>query len=104
MDSQRIWFGHLMWQPSHGNYEETFTSTNRTDAGDAAIVKAIIQLGHALDLSVIAEGVEKNTQFAALKELGCDEIQGYLFSRPLPAEEFIRFYRDMKLGLCLVDK
>lgn len=52
------------------------------DAGDAAIVKAV-QLGHALDLSVIAEGVEKDTQFALLKELGCDEIQGYLFSPPV---------------------
>ncbi|MDD2341304.1 MAG: EAL domain-containing protein, partial [Tolumonas sp.] len=78
--------------------DQSFIHDMVEDAGDAAIVKAIIQLGHALELSVIAEGVEKNTQFAALKELGCDEIQGYLFSRPLPAEEFIRFYRDMKLG------
>lgn len=84
--------------------DQSFIRDMVEDAGDAAIVKAIIQLGHALDLSVIAEGVEKNTQFATLKELGCDEIQGYLFSRPLPAEEFIRFYRDMKLGLCIVDK
>ena len=84
--------------------DQSFIRDMVEDAGDAAIVKAIIQLGHALDLSVIAEGVEKNTQFAALKELGCDEIQGYLFSRPLPAEEFIRFYRDMKLGLCIFDQ
>lgn len=49
------------------------------------------------------KSAEKNTQFAALKELGCDEIQGYLFSRPLPAEGFIQYYRDINLGLCRLD-
>ena len=68
------------------------------DTGDAAIVKAIIQLGHALDLSVIAEGVEKNTQFAALKELGCDEIQGFYRSKPLPPEEFEAYFHSLMSG------
>lgn len=71
--------------------DQSFIRDMVDDAGDAAIVKAVIQLGHALDLSVIAEGVEKDTQFALLKELGCDEIQGYLFSPSLPAKEFIQF-------------
>lgn len=71
--------------------DQSFICDMVDDAGDAAIVKAVIQLGHALDLSVIAEGVEKDTQFALLKELGCDEIQGYLFSPSLPAKEFIQF-------------
>jgi len=71
--------------------DQSFIRDMVDDASDAAIVNAIIQLGHALDLSVIAEGVEKDTQFALLKELGCDEIQGYLFSPSLPAKEFIQF-------------
>ncbi len=71
--------------------DQSFICDMVDDASDAAIVNAIIQLGHALDLSVIAEGVEKDTQFALLKELGCDEIQGYLFSPSLPAKEFIQF-------------
>lgn len=71
--------------------DQSFICDMVDDAGDAAIVKAVIQLGHALELSVIAEGVEKDTQFALLKELGCDEIQGYLFSPSLPAKEFIQF-------------
>jgi len=71
--------------------DQSFIRDMVDDASDAAIVNAIIQLGHALDLSVIAEGVEKDTQFALLKELGCDEIQGYLFSPSLPVKEFIQF-------------
>jgi EAL domain-containing protein (putative c-di-GMP-specific phosphodiesterase class I) len=61
------------------------------DPDAAAIVKAIIQLGHTLQLTVIAEGVENDAQLAILKSYGCDEIQGYLFSHPLPADEFITF-------------
>ncbi|HLX10255.1 MAG TPA: EAL domain-containing protein [Thermoanaerobaculia bacterium] len=59
------------------------------DGGPAgqAIVKAIIELGHGLDLTVIAEGVETEAQFQFLAAQGCDEYQGYLASRPLPAEE-----------------
>jgi len=68
--------------------DQSFVRDLVTDPGDAAIVKAIIQLGQALQLSVIAEGVETEAQLAYLTNLGCDEIQGYLFSRPVPAGEF----------------
>ena len=57
-----------------------------TDADGASIVKAIVQLGHNLQLTVIAEGVETESQRQALTEMGCDEAQGYLISRPAPAE------------------
>lgn len=57
---------------------------------DASIVKAIIALGHSLGLRVVAEGVETPAQLAYLVERGCDEVQGYLFSKPVPAHEFTR--------------
>jgi diguanylate cyclase (GGDEF)-like protein len=58
------------------------------EAGDKApVVAAIIALAHSLGRSVVAEGVEKAAQFAALTRLGCDRVQGYLLSRPLPPDE-----------------
>ncbi len=58
----------------------------------SALVSTIIQLAHSLKLKVIAEGVETEAQSATLRLLGCDELQGFLHSRPLPAEEFERRY------------
>lgn len=55
---------------------------------DWAIVKTIIQLAHELNLKVIAEGVEEEYDLKSLKEIGCDEIQGYFISKPLPPREF----------------
>jgi len=57
---------------------------------DAAIVTAIVALGHALDLRMVAEGVETRTQQDYLTALGIDALQGYLLGRPMPAKEFIR--------------
>ncbi len=50
------------------------------------MTQAIIAMGHSLQLKVVAEGVETEKQFKFLKERGCDEVQGFLFSPPLPAE------------------
>ncbi|RKZ94458.1 MAG: hypothetical protein DRQ40_05825 [Gammaproteobacteria bacterium] len=58
------------------------------NAGDRAIVSSTIILAHNLGLSVVAEGVEDTQQLELLQNLDCDEIQGYYFSRPLPADEF----------------
>ena len=67
------------------------------DQNDAAIVTAIISMSHSLKLAVIAEGVETKEQLDFLKEHHCDEIQGYLFSRPLPADEFAQILTDKKV-------
>jgi EAL domain-containing protein (putative c-di-GMP-specific phosphodiesterase class I) len=57
---------------------------------DSAIVRAIIAMVHSLELKVVAEGVETQTQMDFLKAHGCDEVQGYLISRPVPADEFVK--------------
>jgi EAL domain-containing protein (putative c-di-GMP-specific phosphodiesterase class I) len=57
------------------------------DEDESGIVGAVVELGHALGLSVIAEGVETDTQLAHLRELGCDGAQGYLFSQPVPEDD-----------------
>jgi EAL domain-containing protein (putative c-di-GMP-specific phosphodiesterase class I) len=61
---------------------------------DASIVRAIVSLAHSLRLKVVAEGVETPAQLDFLKAVGCDEYQGYHFSRPLPAIEFARIVRE----------
>ncbi|MNJ37129.1 Phytochrome-like protein cph2 [compost metagenome] len=59
------------------------------DSDDAAIVSAIVALGQALGLRIVAEGVETDRQQNFLTRLGCDSLQGYLLGQPLPAERFI---------------
>ncbi|MBC8140940.1 MAG: EAL domain-containing protein [Armatimonadetes bacterium] len=64
---------------------------------DAAIVRAVIDLAHALGMRVVAEGVETEEQLAELTRLGCDALQGFLLGRPVPAAEIPRFF-DVKWG------
>ena len=58
------------------------------DVDGAIIVKTIIAMAHSLRLHVTAEGVETRSQLQFLKEQGCEEAQGYLFSKPVPADIF----------------
>lgn len=70
--------------------DKTFVQNIADDPNDVAIVDAIIGLSHALGLKVIAEGVETEEQLGFLREKGCDQAPGYLFSPPAPAEDLLR--------------
>jgi EAL domain-containing protein (putative c-di-GMP-specific phosphodiesterase class I) len=69
--------------------DRSFIRELAESAEDAAIVRAIIQLGHTLELEVIAEGVETDAQLQFLKENGCDQVQGYLISHPVAPQRFL---------------
>ena len=71
--------------------DRSFIQHMASNDNDATIVQTIITMGKTLGLHVIAEGVETEVQLARLNEYGCFAYQGYLFSRPLPLEEFERF-------------
>ncbi len=71
--------------------DQSFVRDLQTDMDSIAIARAIVQLGHNLQLTVIAEGVETQEQLATLRDFGCDEAQGYLYSRPVPPSEFETF-------------
>ncbi|GAC1329701.1 MAG: EAL domain-containing protein [Beijerinckiaceae bacterium] len=70
--------------------DQSFVRDMADDPNDAAIVRAIVTLGHSLELVVVAEGVETADQLAKLREEGCDEVQGYYFGRPMPAHQFVQ--------------
>ncbi|UVL83230.1 EAL domain-containing protein [Pseudomonas sp. B21-028] len=68
--------------------DRTFVDGLPSGEQDAQIARAIIAMAHSLNLAVIAEGVETHEQLDFLREHGCDEVQGYLFGRPMPAHRF----------------
>ena len=76
--------------------DQSFVRDIVSDLDDLAIANAVISMGHSLRMSVIAEGVEHAEQLEILKNEGCDEVQGYHFSVPLPANEFAELLRQQK--------
>lgn len=69
--------------------DKVFVNNLESESANIAILKAIVALGHSFNLKVVAEGVETAYQHAFLQGIGCNELQGYYFSKPLPAEAFI---------------
>lgn len=76
--------------------DRSFVRDSLVDSDHAAIVQAVIKLARTMKLKVVAEGVETPEQLAALREYGCDVVQGYLFSRPVSTEDITRMLREGK--------
>jgi len=73
--------------------DRSFVKDIPEDANDRALAKMIIAMAHASKIKVIAEGVERSEQLRFLRDEGCDEFQGFLFSEPVPAEQIARMFR-----------
>jgi len=69
--------------------DRSFVNDMSRDKGDATIVRTIIEMAHSLGFTVIAEGVETEEQATFLHLLRCEQAQGFLFARPMPAEELM---------------
>ena len=79
--------------------DRSFVGKITDNAEDAAIVRSLIAMAHNLELEVIAEGVETHAQAAFLLNERCQEAQGFLYSKPLPAEDFEAYLRTRRLAL-----
>jgi diguanylate cyclase (GGDEF)-like protein len=84
--------------------DKSFVRDLMTDPSDTAIAQAVVALGHGLNLKTLAEGVETMEQLEFLRSLGCDGAQGYLFSKPLPAEAIVEFLQTPTCFLAKADK
>lgn len=84
--------------------DQSFIRNALNNHDDAAIARTIVRLGHSLNLKVIAEGVETKEHEDFLREEKCDEVQGFRYSRPIPADEFEKFITSYKGSLSIFDK
>ena len=83
--------------------DRAFIAALNDAPGDDAIVRAVIAMAHSLSLQVVAEGVETEAQLQFLKENGCDDVQGYLISRPIDAEAFTTLLEQSQPARDLLD-
>jgi len=84
--------------------DQSFVRDIGTDADDRAIVQAIVQMAHALQLTTIAEGVETDVQASFLRAQGCDAMQGYRFCRPLEADAAAEWIQKRRAALLALDE
>ena len=90
---------YLRTMPVHEmKIDRSFTTNMRSDSSSGAITRSLLGLAHNLELEVVAEGVEDEETWTALAALGCDIVQGYCLSKPLPANEFAAWLRDRMLN------
>lgn len=78
--------------------DKVFIGQINENKASRALVDAVIRLAHALDLNVVAEGVETEAQREALADLGCDQMQGYLFSKPLSEEKLLKLFKQLNVN------
>jgi EAL domain-containing protein (putative c-di-GMP-specific phosphodiesterase class I) len=78
--------------------DRSFVQDLPDDSDSATIARSIVALAHSMDLAVVAEGVETAAQYRFLIDCGCDEIQGYLFARPMSAEELAQMLATPQPG------
>jgi EAL domain-containing protein (putative c-di-GMP-specific phosphodiesterase class I) len=78
--------------------DRSFVKDLESSADARAVVDAVVRLSHALGLTVVAEGVETEGQRALLVQLGCDELQGFYFARPMPAGQLQNWVTGFELG------
>jgi diguanylate cyclase len=76
--------------------DKSFVATMVTNPHDASIVRSIVDLGHNLGLSVLAEGVEDEVTLERLRQIGCDVAQGFFLCRPSPASQLTAWLRDRR--------
>ncbi|QGZ64976.1 bifunctional diguanylate cyclase/phosphodiesterase [Paraburkholderia acidisoli] len=79
--------------------DRAFVHGRLTAPADLAVIRAIVELGHELGLRVVAEGVEQEHEAAALRRIGCDELQGFLYAKPLPHEALTEWLRSRDAAL-----
>lgn len=78
--------------------DKIFIAQINENKASRALVDAVIRLAHALDLNVVAEGVETEAQRVALAELDCDQMQGYLFSKPMSEEKLFKLFKQLNIN------
>ena len=84
--------------------DRTFVGDIRAEEGDASLIDAIVAMARGLRLDLVAEGVENRTQLRYLQAHGCEEVQGYIFSPPVPAHEMTELLKENDFNAVLMAK